>query len=802
VRAPAPTATVRPTGTARVLRPTFRFFLAAVCGSLIATAALVAAFGVAAAAGAPTIAESPTFDLHQKTATLAAYVNPNGEPLTDCHFVWGTGAPAGRDVSCESLFASASNSNLAIAKVSALSPGTEYQYKLIAANAAGVEGGPVQSFTTTRPAASQSCINEAIRERQRATALPACRAYEMASPVEKNGGDVVGDGITNVAAADGEAIAFNSRTSFGDTIGSGVSGQTQYLARRGEAGWRTHAIDPTPNPEALQTSFDYSAIPFFSEDLDRALLWAYDLPSVEGDIPQRKNIYLEDPTTRFLTPVTTLHTETTVSPFEFLGPGWASEDVSGLSADAEHVLLTSRAQLLPEAAPGFKNTYEWSRSGLRLIDQLPDGSLPSEGAVGVDSGRHELSRDGMSRDGSRSLFFAPEYGNQQLYMHIDGAATVGITEPQGGASPPEPEGVSFQAMTPDGRNVFFTTTSQLLPEDHNSGPDLYRWTDSDDPVHHGVLTQITNAGEFTLDGIKNGVVGVSDDGTRVYYETLSGELVLWDNGTTRLISSDALENSGEENSLAAVASRPGFGRVSPDGNWLAFLSNSTLGAHGISGLTGQIIENASTSEGHYEMYLYDLGDNALTCVSCIPRSTADASITPAVTKGDPHLDFADIRPHFLADNGTVFFSTSEALSSTDVNGIADTYQYDPAVGRPELLSAGRAAAPAMFVDANPSGHDVFMVSRQRLVGRDTDDLVDVYDARSGGGFSEPPPSAPCLGEACKPPPSVPPATPAAFSTAAGPGNTMHPRRHRRHHHRHRRDKSDRRNANHHGRGVK
>ena len=48
---------------------------------------------------------------------------------------------------------------------------------------------------------------------------------------------------------------------------------------------------------------------------------------------------------------------------------------------------------------------------------------------------------------------------------------------------------------------------------------------------------------------------------------------------------------------------------------------------------------------------------------------------------------------------------------------------------------------------------MFFFTRQALVGQDEDELVDLYDARVGGGIAAqnpPPPAAPCLGEACHP----------------------------------------------------
>jgi hypothetical protein len=98
----------------------------------------------------------------------------------------------------------------------------------------------------------------------------------------------------------------------------------------------------------------------------------------------------------------------------------------------------------------------------------------------------------------------------------------------------------------------------------------------------------------------------------------------------------------------------------------------------------------------------------------------------------------------------VFFSTADALVPEDTNGVTDTYECDARTGKVALLSTGRSADGAWFVDASASGDDVFFATRARLVGADRDALVDLYDARVGGGFPEPAlaPRA-CVGEECQ-----------------------------------------------------
>jgi hypothetical protein len=91
-----------------------------------------------------------------------------------------------------------------------------------------------------------------------------------------------------------------------------------------------------------------------------------------------------------------------------------------------------------------------------------------------------------------------------------------------------------------------------------------------------------------------------------------------------------------------------------------------------------------------------------------------------------------------------------------------------------LLSTGKSANPSFFGDASASGDDAFLVTSERLVGQDQDQLFDVYDARIGGGLlsqSQPPPLI-CTGiEACLGSPPAPSVIESPGSAAfSGPGN--------------------------------
>jgi hypothetical protein len=609
------------------------------------------------------------------------------------------------------------------------------------------------------PALAAECPNEAIRKEQHVTeTLPDCRAYERVSPEEKGNGDVVADGDTTQSSADGDAAVWDSRSGFGEEIGAGQTGHTQYLSRRGPDGWTTHAITPTGRPDAIQTIYTGTRLGVYSSDLSTATVLGYDLPGGES-VPNRMDYYSEDTATRALSPITGAPLEE-MPPAEFLG--FPYPYVWGASSDARHLAFVANTRFTAEAAAGFPNVYEWNEGVVSLAGILPDGMVPPEGS-NIEAPNY---RGNMSSDGNRLLFDAAPNGAQQLYMRIDGNRTVWISQPEG-SDQSEPSEVRLEGMTPDGHTVFFTTSSKLLDEDTNEGPDLYRWTEGPDPAHD--LKLISHTGEVGRTGIGT-VVGMSEDGERVYYDSSNAQLTVWDKGSSTVIATveNGTGNYGGE-SLAVNAFAPGFARVSPDGMWMAFGSNSTAQNDSVHALTGQV------TNGHREIYLYSLKDKSLTCVSCpAGGATSNASLLPEVTLATVFFYDEAIRPNFLADNGAVVFSTAEALVPQDVNGVADVYEYDPASGKPRLISTGRGKDPAGFADASADGKNVFILTRQPLIASDHDQLVDLYDARVGGGFPEPSSaSTPCVDDVCQGA-LAPPPPPGSAPTIGfvGPGNTV------------------------------
>jgi len=82
----------------------------------------------------------------------------------------------------------------------------------------------------------------------------------------------------------------------------------------------------------------------------------------------------------------------------------------------------------------------------------------------------------------------------------------------------------------------------------------------------------------------------------------------------------------------------------------------------------------------------------------------------------------------------------------------------------------------VFADASEDGSDVFFTTAQPLVGQDTDEIADLYDAHVEGGLPAPVPPGACSSpEACRGASSPAPVPQAPTSaTFTGPGNPTPP----------------------------
>lgn len=95
---------------------------------------------------APTVATRPAIGVSQVSARLIAQLEPDGEPVTACHFEYGTSTSYGTSVPCAGEYGYLTGYVLAPAP--GLREGTAYHYRVVATNSYGTSDGNDETFTT------------------------------------------------------------------------------------------------------------------------------------------------------------------------------------------------------------------------------------------------------------------------------------------------------------------------------------------------------------------------------------------------------------------------------------------------------------------------------------------------------------------------------------------------------------------------------------------------------------------------------------------------------------------------------
>ncbi|HXB66156.1 MAG TPA: hypothetical protein VNV42_14900 [Solirubrobacteraceae bacterium] len=555
-------------------------------------------------------------------------------------------------------------------------------YRILAATLAAAAASLLFALCgATAPAwASSSCPNEVFRTGPGAN-LPDCRAYELVSPPNKNGGQVDGgfsiesEPGPNQAAADGEAITYGSETTFTEADPGSSLTTTQYMSVRGPDGWSTKAITPRqalPGGIVDETNEaeDWSLFQGFTENLDFGYLDANEPAPVAGAPAGYYSPYLQDESDGAYTLLSSV-----TPPVQPLGRADKTEgfqtQYAGMTEDGSHVIFEANDALTPGAAPGRVNLYEWSNGKLELVNVLPDGATEDGGSERITSkgpslafgamteeseaGPHSNFGRALSTNGTRA-FWTGSGADHQIYMHeitADGARAVEVSVSQktngsgpDGSDPNGPLPAHYWTASADGSLVYFTSCEQLTNEstarffpdcgsDELRGEDLYQYN-----ANIGALTDISvdhNAGEAA--DVK-GVVGASEDGSYVYFvaggvlaegaspliypeedQVDAFNLYLWHDGKTTFISKIGAEYDVENGDWNQGLNEK-TSRVSPNGQYLAFQS--------VAPLTGYDNIPASPKacqvEGGFynkstrcmEVFEYDAATSKLICVSCNP----------------------------------------------------------------------------------------------------------------------------------------------------------------------------------------
>ncbi|HTZ63366.1 MAG TPA: hypothetical protein VMB51_04625 [Solirubrobacteraceae bacterium] len=442
-------------------------------------------------------------------------------------------------------------------------------------------------------------------------------------------------------------------------------------------------------------------------------------------------------------------------------------------------------------------------------------------------------RDAISGDGSRVVWSeASEEGlyltetdtanGRPETIKLNAAQGNGATEPGSGATVlAEPgEGrqlVHYQSASSDEGRVFFTD-SALLSVESSEEPvgeeppeDLYEFELTSRPGEpmRGRLTDLTPNETAGSADVLNLIPGAGRDGSSVYFVAnavltagaspggcpRNAEDEPPPAGTTcnlYVSQTDPQDPSRHETRFIAALSfedasdwgaQPGrtllprsqnlaslTSQVSPDGRYLAFMSDRSLTGYDNEDATSQTPGERMDEE----LFLYDAATGRLVCASCNPNQQEGGSFTrphgvldtelggeglgllvdrPQIWDGRwlagsvPGWDYnypsssgtepiALYQPRYLSDNGRLFFDSPDQLVPQASNGKEDVYEYEPETlgsctyssGCIGLISSGSSSQESAFLDASENGNDVFFMTSAQLVPGDTDDAYDIYDA--------------------------------------------------------------------------
>jgi len=165
---------------------------------------------------------------------------------------------------------------------------------------------------------------------------------------------------------------------------------------------------------------------------------------------------------------------------------------------------------------------------------------------------------------------------------------------------------------------------------------------------------------------------------------------------------------------------------------------------------------STVTELNREVYRFSLADGSLVCLSCTPDGVVEtASASLGEVSGGSYAPGLGHIAQMSEDGSTIFFDSPDPLlpgvAEAATNRVFEPYNlYEWEHGKLSLI-ADASNEGAVFDGTTPSASDVFLSQRSALTPTASTGYDHIYDARVGGGFSEPvPPTQPCAEETCRP----------------------------------------------------
>ncbi len=442
--------------------------------------------------------------------------------------------------------------------------------------------------------------------------LPDCRAYEMVSPLFKDGGLVATNSAGVFISSDGSRVADGSVSPFAGTQND-MALDTFYEFQRQGSGWETSPLAP---PAPLYP-LAYAAGAGLVSDADLgASLWAVTTSATAG---AEERLALETSPGGSLLPVGP------EQPPPATGGGFHTNvRFAGGSSDLSHIVLRVEPPKPDEVEKGENRPWPG--------DTTVAGTAPSLFEYN-GTAKAEPVLVGVSNN--EVLNGAP-YINQEAQLISQCGTTLGAGT----------EGYedTYNAVSSDGSMVFFTAHSGPCTGFrgiHGAGPTVDELfardkgaitIDVSEPplsVPDRVCSGICREDENEEGGHKRSpgyFVGASQDGSRVYFVT--DQPLLDSDSNTGMDLYQTTIRGGEVSNITQVSADPNLGqasevqgvvRVSEDGSHVYFVAKGVLTA-------GVNHEGKEPNEGGYNLYVYHSASNTLRFISTLLTSGEEASL--------------------------------------------------------------------------------------------------------------------------------------------------------------------------------
>jgi len=238
----------------------------------------------------------------------------------------------------------------------------------------------------------------------------------------------------------------------------------------------------------------------------------------------------------------------TVSPEEVPGTPWEAFDPYSFAGAGEgSVYFVARSGQVPEDTDLNPDVYRARPDGsLERVIALPASADPSQNFLAVEA---------VSRDGNRLFLrsgqqLAPADRDDEVDIYMWSAGQYQLVTPEGDLHEAKEEELHLCSISGSGRRAYFQTWASLSPQDTDSEPDVYEWSD-------GTVRLVSPAS----DGRQSAAFcsGISPNGRFVAFSTWE-QLVPGDNDTTQDVYVIDMGGADASASISRTARRKGHAR--------------------------------------------------------------------------------------------------------------------------------------------------------------------------------------------------------------------------------------------------